>query len=319
MCIIRTALTLHVFLSTANAFNASTGCGKALGYGIKKGGTGSSNTITLTSGGITRSFLLHIPTNYNINSARGLIFGFHGRGATASKQEVLSSFSDPYFNRDNLAVYPQGIDNQWQGDPEARTNDVQFTLDIIDYLAPRYCINQDAIFSTGKSNGGGFSLNIIACDPVASTRIAAFASNSGAYYATTPSTGCAPLTVALPCNPGRSTVPILEIHGSADDVIPYYGGDRRGKCLPTVPHFVTEWAKRNGLGSTNITTNTYDRQVHKHEFGQAQGKVGLVTSYWVNALTHSWASTIANTDTATPTFVNATSIMMDWFNKWNLP
>lgn len=181
MCIIRTALTLLVFLSTANAFNASTGCGKALGYGIKKGGTGSSNTIALTSGGITRSFLLHIPTNYNINSARGLIFGYHGRGATASKQEVLSLFSDPYFNKDNLAVYPQGIDNQWQGDPEARTNDVQFTLDIIDYLAPRYCINQDAIFSTGKSNGGGFSLIILACDPIASTRIAAFASASGAY------------------------------------------------------------------------------------------------------------------------------------------
>lgn len=167
----------------SNAFSPSSGCGKSLAGGIKKGGTGSSNSLSITSGGRTRTYLLHIPTNYNINEARGLIFSYHGRGGSASNQESLSSFSDPYFNKDNFAVYPQGVNNEWQGDASADTsiNDVQFTLDMISAISASYCVNTDAIYSTGKSNGGGFSLNVLACDNTASQKIAAFASNSGAY------------------------------------------------------------------------------------------------------------------------------------------
>lgn len=168
-------------LNTALAFTPSSGCGKPLGAGIKKGGTGSSNTVTITSGGTSRSFLLHIPSNYNIGEARGLIFSFHGRGGASADQEQRTLFSDPWFNKDNFAVYPQGIDNQWQGDPAASTNDVQFTLDVLDWISNNYCVNTDAVYSTGFSNGGGFSLNTLACDAVASTRFAAFAANSGAY------------------------------------------------------------------------------------------------------------------------------------------
>lgn len=168
-------------LAVAHAFTASSGCGVALPAGTKQGSTGSSNSISITSGGRTRSFLLHVPTNYNVNDARGLIFSFSGRGKTASQQEQLSGFSDPYFNPDLLAVYPSGVGNQWQGDPAATTDDVQFTLDMIDYLAPRYCINTDGIYASGKSNGGGFSANILACNSTAAQRIAAFASASGAY------------------------------------------------------------------------------------------------------------------------------------------
>lgn len=167
-------------LGIVNAVTKSPGCGLALGASITQGGTGSSNSLSITSNGISRTFLLHIPTNYDVNDARGLVFSWHGRGKTALSQEALSSFSDPYFNPDMLAVYPQGISNQWQGDPAATTNDILFALDLLTYISNSYCVNTEAVYSTGKSNGAGFTVNILACDPVAVTKFAAFAAASSA-------------------------------------------------------------------------------------------------------------------------------------------
>lgn len=180
MSVLSVAVSVLGLLGAANALTKSPGCGLALGANIKKGGTGSSNSLSITSNGLTRTFLLHIPTNYDVNDARGLVFSFHGRTRTSESQEALSSFSDPYFNPDMLAVYPQGISQQWQGDPEATTNDILYSLDLLTYIGNNYCINTEAVYSTGKSNGAGFSLNILACDSVAVTKFAAFAGAASA-------------------------------------------------------------------------------------------------------------------------------------------
>jgi poly(3-hydroxybutyrate) depolymerase len=159
-------------------------------------------------------------------------------------------------------------------------------LDMIDHLKKHFCIDTSRIYANGMSNGGGFSLNILACNSSATAKIAAFAANSGAYYQDNSSTNCKPDTVANPCNPGRKNVPILEVHGSADDTIPYAGGGRRDRCLPSIPHFVQAWAVLDGLSSTNTSTPLANGNVKKQTFGD-----GLVTHYWVSNLMHSWAST----------------------------
>lgn len=176
----KVAISVLGLLGAADALTKSSGCGRALGGSITRGGTGSSNSLSITSNGITRTFLPHIPTNYDVNDARGLVFSWHGRTRSALSQEALSSFSDPYFNPDMLAVYPQGISDQWQGDPAATTNDVLFALDLLTYISNNYCVNTEAVYSTGKSNGAGFSLNILACDSVAVTKFAAFAGAASA-------------------------------------------------------------------------------------------------------------------------------------------
>ncbi|KAF2173769.1 carbohydrate esterase family 1 protein [Zasmidium cellare ATCC 36951] len=303
-----TLLSLLALLSTAQAFTPSPGCSKALPQGTTLGSTGSSNSITITSSGRSRTFLLHIPTNYN-TTARGLILSYHGRGKTAASQEQLSSFSDPYFNPDLLAVYPQGVGNQWQGDPEATTDDVQFALDMIDYLTPRYCVDTDAIYATGKSNGEGFSANILACNATATDRIAAFASASGAYCQ------CNASKIPIPCAPSRP-IPLLEIHGTSDTTIPYDGGARRGECLPSIPHFLQNWASVDNFSSTaNVTTQLYGGKVQKYDFG---GKVDFLTQWRVEGLGHSWPSTGANGDSSKGTYFNGTEFMMEFFGRYSL-
>jgi poly(3-hydroxybutyrate) depolymerase len=189
---------------------------------------------------------------------------------------------------------------------------------MINHFNDRYCIDTTRIYASGKSNGGGFT-GTLACDPSLSTQIAAFAPVSGAFYIPGSSdSNCAPQTATLPCNPGRNPLPIIEFHGGADTTIPYSGGPRRGVCLPTVPHWVREWSKREGFGLTNTTTNLYGDKVHKYEYAPNSDNFGVVTHYLTDGLGHAWPSTEPNDDNSAGTYYDATPIIMDFFNKWTL-
>jgi poly(3-hydroxybutyrate) depolymerase len=286
----------------------SSGCGKAVPSAIKPGGFGQSNNISFTtSSDIKRSFLLHLPLAYDVNTGHGLIFSFHGRSEDASSQESRSRLSDPALNPHMLVVFPNGINQEWQGDPDATSDDVGFTLDVINSMESEFCIDTDQIFASGMSNGGGFSANILACDPVASKKIAAFAGVSGAYYQGTTDANCQPDTVPVKCNPGRKPIPILEFHGQTDGVIPYVGGPRRNRCLPSIPHFITSWADRNGLGTSNKTTTLGGGHVKQYQFGSG-ARAGLNTHYWIDGMGHTWPNAQDNQ-------FNGTSVVMDFFNK----
>ncbi|GAQ05603.1 feruloyl esterase B [Aspergillus lentulus] len=294
---------------------ASAGCGKPL---PEHQGTGGSYPTDFTaSDGTLRSYIIHIPSNYDENRAIPLIFSFHGRSKTAESQEQLSQFSNEAWNPDAIAVYPQGLDNQWQGDPASSgVDDVAFTMEMLDHFEERYCIDSSRVYATGKSNGGGFT-NLLACDPTASERIAAFAPVSGAYYQDVPEDACNAETVPIKCNTGRCPIPIIEFHGTADTTIPYNGGGRRGECLPSVPHFVREWAKRDGLGLHNQTTSVYDGNVLEYQYGRGEA-LGTVTHYRIEGLGHDWPSVNPNSDNPDGTFLDATPIIMDFFSRWTL-
>jgi poly(3-hydroxybutyrate) depolymerase len=151
--------------------------------------------------------------------------------------------SNEAFNPNCLVVYPQGLNAVWQGDPDASGyDDVGFTLELLTNLISTFCIDSTKIYAAGKSNGGGFSANILACDPQASRVFAAFGGIAGAYYQGNTESPCDGTTVPITCNPGRYPVPIFTTRGDSDATIPYTGGGRRGRCLPTIPHFMTEWS-----------------------------------------------------------------------------
>lgn len=189
---------------------------------------------------------------------------------------------------------------------------------MIAHFSGRYCLDTNRIFAAGKSNGGGLT-GLLACDSVLSTKIAAFAPVSGAFYvAGSSDDNCDAQHITIPCSPGRNPLPILEFHGSADGTIPYSGGGRRGECLPTIPHWVREWSKREGYGLTNKTTSLYDGKVLKYEYGGGSGQLGIVTHYLTEGLGHAWPSTEPNDDNSKGTYFNATPLIMDFFNKYTL-
>lgn len=172
------------------------------------------------------------------------------------------------------------LQKTWEGVPDVETDDVDFTNSILDELEAQYCIDTERVYATGKSQGGGF-VGVLACDEEMSQRFAAFAPVSGAFYISDFGDVCEPETVPIePCSPGRDDIPVLVFHGLVDDTIAYYGGPRRGGCLPSIPYWTRTWAERDGLGAENETSavpGALDGSTAvRYEFGDGDRK-GLVT------------------------------------------
>ncbi|KAH0031850.1 alpha/beta-hydrolase, partial [Aureobasidium melanogenum] len=309
----KTSILLSAVFSALAQSAATSGCGNPLSSQLTQGGASQTNSLNFTtSGGVLRSYLLHIPSSYNINTPAPIAFSYHGRTETPQDQESISGMSNETMNPNYLVVYPQGIDLQWQGDPAAvGYDDIGFTMELLANLSSTFCIDSARVYAAGKSNGGGFAANVLACDPQASRVFAGFAGASGAYYQGTTDVGCTDATVTFSCNPGRYPVPIFTTHGDADTTIPYTGGGRRGRCLPSIPLFMTSWAVRNSLGSSNTSVSLYNNNVVRYDYGNASFPQ-LSAHYYVHGLGHTWPSLAAGSP------FDATPLLLSFWNRWTL-
>ncbi|KAF2495401.1 alpha/beta-hydrolase [Lophium mytilinum] len=311
--------SVSFFAVAAKCASKTGGCGQPLPSGVAIGVLAASNShMHINSGNRERTYLVHVPENYDVNAAVPLILSFHGRTKSATEQEGLSQFSNSSYNPDAIAVYPEGVPDakghqQWTSDPDAPADidDILFTSDLINHLLSRYCIDPSRVYAAGKSNGGGL-VNLLACDPGTSAKIAAFAAVSGAFYING-STGKLP-----PCKPARVPIPVLETHGLKDHTINYTGGpdkSHRGDTMPIVS-WVDDWATRNGLeiDANKTTTLCGDgaRTVKRYNWAET------VEHYTFKNLYHDWPSTFANDDTDLTSCIDATKEIMGFFGKWTL-
>lgn len=199
----------------------------------------------------------------------------------------------------------------WQGDPAVQTDDVKFTLELLDNITKAFCIDEDRIYASGISNGGGFVANILACDATASTKFAAFASASGAYYQNGLQDKCDAKQVPITCNNNGAKVPLIATAGGKDKTIPYDGGARRKSCLPSVEHFMTAAAQRDGLDAKSSESKFNSTDVVQYSYGKDAG-LGMVQYYYIPDMGHKWPTGDKKTH------VSATKVFMEFFNEWNL-
>jgi poly(3-hydroxybutyrate) depolymerase len=200
---------------------------------------------------------------------------------------------------------------QWQGDPASHVDDVKFTLELLEAIEKSFCIDDQRTYASGLSNGGGFVANVLACDPIASTKFAAFAAASGAYYQNGVKGHCDADNVRLTCANNGAKVPLIVTHGGSDKVIKYEGGKRRRSCLPSVHHFVTSWAERDGLGATNVTSQVPNTDAVHFSFGEG-ASTGMVQSYYVPGMGHTWPMEKGKAT------ISATKIFLEFFAEWNM-
>ncbi|WP_406689052.1 ferulic acid esterase [Saccharopolyspora sp. ID03-671] len=273
----------------------TSGCGNG---DVRPGETVSREIV---SGGVARSYLLHVPESYAPARPTPVVLSFHGHSRDSAYQEELSEFS----GTDVIAVYPQGLvgtdgETAWQGAPySADVDDVRFTGDVLDELERDLCVDPARIYAAGKSNGGGFT-GVLACRM--SDRIAAFAPVSGAFY---PQGG--------ECDPDRPA-PILDFHGAVDETIPYDGDEERG--LPPIPDWLAGWAERNGCRAEPVTRDEGDG-VHRVEHRGCDGGAEVV-HYRMDSVAHDWPATHPNPDSDAPAPIDATPLIMDFFSRHSL-
>ncbi|KAF4301364.1 hypothetical protein GTA08_BOTSDO07207 [Botryosphaeria dothidea] len=305
---------LLTILLSLGAAALPSGCAKSLPSGIQPG---VSKNTTIYIEDVKRHYRIHLPENYDANKPVPLILSYHGRGKDMKFQEELSQFSNKSNNPDAIAVYPQGIPtdsgtHQWLGDISADpsvNNDIQFTTELIDYLTSTYCIDPARVYATGKSNGAGFT-TLLACDPDASLKIAAFAPVSPAIYKGVLG---APEGELPACKPGRLPIPILEFHGFKDGQIGYNGTSQRGDTA-NIPEYMNDWAARDGFDpdknkTTALCTDTAFPVAWKHSWGS-----GVVQHYNASNLGHSYP----NADDGRQTCYDATPLIMKFFAGFTL-
>ena len=203
----------------------------------------------LSSGGMSRAYLLHIPRGYRPGQAYPLLLGFHGTGATAAITQRMTGFSTLADRAGFVVAYPQGGIGPngrtgWSsgGRGHPALNDALFVSDMLDAVQARLCIDPRRMYAAGFSNGGGMTW-ALSCQ--LARRIAAFASVSGSYYPLRPS-----------CAPGRS-VPMLEIHGTGDKVVPYAGNP--GVRMESVASWLAAWVQRDECAAQPATTSLSSR------------------------------------------------------------
>ena len=178
--------------------------------------TGQSGQFnkTVISSGMTRQYILYVPSSYNISKQMPLIFVFHGYSGTPEFMLDYTDMADLADTYDFIVAVPKGTGSwnalSWNAGSccgyasSYNVDDVTFVSDMIDMISSEYCIDPARIFATGLSNGGMMSYRL-ACE--LSDRIAAVAPVAGDIR-------------LAECNPPRP-VPGIAFHGTADAVIPY--------------------------------------------------------------------------------------------------
>ncbi|MDX2135015.1 MAG: PHB depolymerase family esterase [Saprospiraceae bacterium] len=187
-------------------------------------------TGTITHNGLQRDYRLYVPAGYNPAKAAPLVFNLHGFTSNALEQEFYAGMNAVADTAGFLVCYPNGIDNSWNvgwffG---STADDVGFLSALIDELSTRYTLDSNRIYACGMSNGGFMSYRL-ACE--LNDRIAAVASVTGSMVP----------AYRPQCNPGRP-VAVMEIHGTADPVVPYNGLTLISLPIDTVVRF---WVGNN--------------------------------------------------------------------------
>jgi polyhydroxybutyrate depolymerase len=180
--------------------------------------TAGTSIHTLTHDGRRRSYRVHVPPVLPLGAP--LVIELHGGGGNGAGLDRLTRFYD-LADRERFAVAsPNGANHHWHDgrtlpepagrQPQEPVDDVGFLAALIDCVAGWLPIDRRRVYVAGISNGAMMAARLANEIP---HRIAAFGQVAGTVAEDAPGWW----------HPDR-TVPIIQIHGTADPILPYRGG-----------------------------------------------------------------------------------------------
>jgi len=204
---------------------------------------------SLTWGGLTRTFLVHVPSGRAL-AGRPLVVVFHGAGNTASSTADSTDFEQVANRLGDDVVFAQGYHNTWDdlvgntASARAHVNDIGFANALLNALTPLIEYNVSRVALTGFSNGA-LMVETLGC------RLA------GRINLIVPVEGELGSAVGATCKPSRP-INVLEIHSTADTTIPYSGGTYYATggsvSVLSAPASAARWAELDGCNATPVMT-----------------------------------------------------------------
>ena len=220
------------------------------------------STRTLLSGGIIRTYRLHVPPGYTPGTPMPLVFSFHGGTSNATEQAFVTKLHPKSDSANFLLIEPEGFGGPFNVQTWNAGNccgpamnyavdDVAFTDAMIDDVSADACVDARRVYATGYSNGAMMSYRL-ACE--LADRIAAIAPNAGGIGDV--NQNVTPDVQVFTCSPSRP-VPIFHMHGDADTCYNFNGGvgtGFSGTNFISIPVTIDGWVNRNGCSMTTLTT-----------------------------------------------------------------
>ncbi len=243
--------------SSAVVLATLSGCG-ALGEFVSPGSSPSaptgnpnagsipvgSSSHTIEVGGLSRTYLSYRPAG--VADPAPLVLMLHGGFGSAAQAESAYGWDAEADAGHFVVVYPDGDGRAWNvgggccGAP-GRTNvdDVAFLAAVVDEVESAIPIDPARVFATGISNGGMMDYRL-ACD----TKLFA-------------AIGVDSATLLGDC-PSPHPLSVLAIHGTADQNIPYDGGQGSGFAKidgPSIPEVNQLWRTADSCRPPSSTTD----------------------------------------------------------------
>ena len=260
-----------------------------------------------SDGKLLRDYLYYHPGSAPDNCP--LVFVYHGYTGDALGIMQYSGFNALADANGFAVCYPQGSFDSggeafWNVGYAFHQNesvdDINFTLGLRDLLVEENGLDSDRVFATGFSNGADFSY-LLACEA------------SADFRAVAPIAGILMEDIRTECAPSNM-VPILEIHGTTDDVS-LYEGDMQNVdgwgAYPSTPDAMAFFVDMFGIALQETgsfpDTNPGDNSTVDYQKWGADGSCAQVWLYTVNGGGHSWPGVWGNQD------INASQEAWDFF------
>lgn len=197
----------------------------------------------ITVGGLDRSYRLYKPPG--LPASAPLVVMMHGVTGSAREAERDYRWDGLADSGKFVVAYPEGLDRAWNVDGQTccgqsgreGVDDVGFIVAAVADIAENLRIDAAKVYATGMSNGGIMSYTLActtdifaAIGPVAGTQL----------------------------NLCRTPHPmsVMHIHGTADRLVPYGGGQGYSVINgPPVPNVNEFWRNVDQCGTPSATTN----------------------------------------------------------------
>lgn len=197
----------------------------------------------LNVGGHDRDYRLYKPAGAPASAA--LVVVMHGYSGSAAQAERGYDWDGLADSAKFVVAYPDGLDRAWNVDGEGccgrpgreGVDDVAFISAVVADIARNVGIDHAKVYATGMSNGAIMSFTL-AC-------------TTDIFAAIGPVAG----TQLNTCRSPRPTS-VVHIHGTADRLVPYAGGQGFSVINgPSVPDVNAFWRHLDQCGAATATTS----------------------------------------------------------------
>ena len=178
----------------------------------------------------TRKTLTYVPKN--VEKSPALVISLHGFNQDPEFQQKQTQWNALADTEGFIVTYPLGNNKMWDTNG---TSDVKFVETVIQEMINQHHVDKNRIYLSGFSMGSWLGYH---CLETLGDKIAAFGPVSGVDIGKQPR--------------ANRMVPIMHIHGTADDVFKYTGDPyHMAGGYPSIEEYVKKWAAYEGCDTSN--------------------------------------------------------------------